>query len=178
MIACPSDGLWGDGSGYIKHGTQYFEAWIVKDVIQALTENTKSVSEKSRKFLSGLSMGGFGALRLGAKYPAIFEAFGGHSSITNFSQMSQFVEEPLASYNCPAEDAAILATLIQNKEHIGKFRFDCGSDDLLVSYNRELHQKLNERQIEHIYEEHSESHEWGYWQEHLENMLFFLLNNE
>ncbi len=177
VVACPSDGLWGDGSGYVCHQGQDFEAWIVQDVIQAMIENVDCVSKESKKYISGLSMGGFGALRLGAKYPNVFETFGGHSSITHFSQMSQFVEEPLVSYDCKEEDKDVLKQIITNKSIINRFRFDCGSEDQLIDYNRELHRKLEALQINHEYQENAGSHEWPYWEKHLESMLLFFLGN-
>src|SRR3546814_20544624 len=30
VLAMPSDGLWGDGSGYVPHRTRDFERWIVE----------------------------------------------------------------------------------------------------------------------------------------------------
>src|SRR3546814_9304706 len=32
VLAMPSDGLWGDGSGYVPHRTRDFERWIVEEV--------------------------------------------------------------------------------------------------------------------------------------------------
>ena len=32
ILAMPSDGLWGDGSGYLPHSGQDFERWIVAEV--------------------------------------------------------------------------------------------------------------------------------------------------
>ena len=36
IIAMPSDGLWGDGSGYLEHNGFNFEKWIVDDVVDAV----------------------------------------------------------------------------------------------------------------------------------------------
>ena len=79
VLAMPSDGLWGDGSGYLKHSTQNFEGWIIEEVPAAVRQAVPAVTERSPWFISGLSMGGFGALRIGAKYPDRFRAVGGHS---------------------------------------------------------------------------------------------------
>ena len=38
-------------------------------------------------------MGGYGALRIGARYPETFKAFSGLSSITNFPQFDAFVQD-------------------------------------------------------------------------------------
>ena len=77
VLVMPSDGLYADGSAYIPHMTLDYEKWIVEDVLQVVREQVPSVTGKSPFFITGLSMGGFGALRLGSKYPHLFNAFSG-----------------------------------------------------------------------------------------------------
>src|ERR1700753_2853474 len=38
ILAMPSDGLWGDGSGYLPHSGYNFEKWIAEDVPDAVIE--------------------------------------------------------------------------------------------------------------------------------------------
>jgi putative tributyrin esterase len=64
--------LFGDGSGYVPHKTENYERWIVEDVIEVIKEQLPMVTQNSPIFITGLSIGGFGALRLGAKYPSVF----------------------------------------------------------------------------------------------------------
>jgi enterochelin esterase-like enzyme len=174
VIAMPSDGLWGDGTGYLPHNGMDFEKWIVNDVPAAVTENIPQVSENSKLFISGLSMGGFGALRLGIKYSNRFEAVSAHSSITDLQQMELFVEEPLTDYIQEEErENSVWGMAQKNNGPIPKLRFDCGTDDLLIEHNRELHQKLLKAHINHEYQEFPGGHEWPYWQEHLKNTLLF-----
>ena len=97
LIAMPSDGLWGDGSAYFPHNSLNFEKWIAEDVISAVKENITWVTDESPIYISGLSMGGYGALRIGAKYPNTFNGISGHSSITDIPQMKLFVEEGKSS---------------------------------------------------------------------------------
>jgi len=77
IIAMPSDGLWGDGSGFLPIDPHNFEKWIAEDVPDALIESIKYATKESPLFISGLSMGGFGALRIGAKYAPKFRAISG-----------------------------------------------------------------------------------------------------
>src|SRR6267154_1045225 len=39
VLAMPSDGLWGDGSGYLPHPNHNFELWVVEDVPAAVRES-------------------------------------------------------------------------------------------------------------------------------------------
>jgi putative tributyrin esterase len=172
-LAMPSDGLWGDGSGYVRHAAQDFERWIVEQVPLAAAAALPCVSARSKLFISGLSMGGFGALRLGAKFPDHFAGISAHSSITEFEQLKKFVEEDLASYHVPEEDRSALATILRNRDRLPPLRFDCGTSDLLIEENRALHRALEEHGIRHRYEEFPGSHEWPYWQTHVEDTLRF-----
>lgn len=173
VLAMPSDGLWGDGSGYLRHPEADFERWILDEVPAATVQAVPQLGAQPPLFLSGLSMGGFGALRLAGKYPERFRAAGGHSSITHFTQFASFVEEPLEHYHCPAEDQSVFETLLRNRGRLPPLRFDCGTEDPLLEPNRELHRQLTAAGIPHQYQEFPGGHEWPYWQRHLEDMLRF-----
>ncbi|NNE78480.1 MAG: esterase family protein [Pricia sp.] len=174
VIAMPSDGLWGDGSGYLPHNNKDFEKWIVADVPDAVIQNIPSVRATSDLFIAGLSMGGFGALRLGIKYAEKFQAISAHSSITDITQMALFVEEPLAYYGQTDENEnSVLGVIKKHGGILPKIRFDCGSEDELIQYNRELHSAMEASGIEHIYQEFTGAHEWQYWQDHIKDTLLF-----
>ncbi len=174
ILAMPSDGLWGDGSAYTKHSGLDFEKWIVEDIINAVKELIPQAKNSKKTFISGLSMGGFGALRVGAKYGEIFNAISAHSSITELQQMELFVEENLNDYTQEnPEEESVLNTILHYKKQLPPLRFDCGREDLLIKYNRLLSTTLENNKISHIYDEFEGKHEWGYWQKHLKDTLVF-----
>ena len=177
VLAMPSDGLWGDGSAYLSHNDKNFESWIVDDVIAAVIENIACTSNKSELFISGLSMGGYGALRLGAKYPTKYKAISGHSSITHKNQMSLFVEEGISNYDqMNSKEEGVFELLLINKSNLPYIRFDCGKDDILIEHNRKLHKDLKSNSIPHLYQEFEGKHEWPYWEEHVKDTLLFFNN--
>ncbi len=93
-----------------------FEKWIAEDVPEIVMQNVKGVTKKSKFFITGLSMGGFGAMKIGAKYHQQFTAFSGHSSITNLRQMKLFTEEGLQHYLQKNEtDNDVFKTILFNK---------------------------------------------------------------
>lgn len=168
-LAMPSDGLWGDGSGYVAHSTgKDFERWIVDEVPAAAGHNTGAPV-----FIAGLSMGGFGALRLAGKHPGRFAAAAGHSSITEVHQLKALIAETREEWSDAAEDQSILAALISAKQALPPMRFDCGLDDPFLEANRTLHQALKSAGIVHEYAEHTGGHNWPYWTQHLEETLRF-----
>lgn len=174
ILAMPSDGLWGDGSGYLRHSGYDFEKWIAEDVPAALMEKLDFVTETSPFFIAGLSMGGYGALRIGAKYHHRFMGISGHSSITALPQMKLFVEEDLSIYKqADQDDEDVLQTILRYKDFLPALRFDCGDTDQLIEYNRMLHLQLQAAEIGHTYGEFPGGHEWSYWTEHISKSLRF-----
>ncbi|RFS13508.1 alpha/beta hydrolase family protein [Emticicia sp. C21] len=175
LLIMPSDGLFGDGSGYLPHHDENYEDWITTDLKDLIYEIQPDLSPDLPLFITGLSMGGYGAMRLGAKYPQVFKSFSGLSSITEFSQLKQFLEnndDTILKENVSVEEDT-LQWLLANKSLLPPFRFDCGKDDILIGANRKLHQELVANNIQHIYEEYPGKHEWPYWQEHIVDTLVF-----
>ncbi|MBL9129486.1 MAG: esterase family protein [Verrucomicrobiales bacterium] len=173
VLAMPSDGLWGDGSGYRAHGGRDFERWIVEEVPAAVERAVPGLGAGTPRFVAGLSMGGYGALRLACRHPAAFAAASGHSSITRFEQMAAFVEEPLSAYADPAGEPDVVDEAFARRDRLPRLRFDCGTEDPLIEPNRTLHRQLEAAGIAHDYAEFPGGHEWPYWEKHLEDSLRF-----
>jgi S-formylglutathione hydrolase FrmB len=173
-LAMPSDGLRGDGTGYVRHGDGVdYERWIVEDVPAAARHALPALDEAAPLFIAGLSMGGFGALRIGATYGSRFRGISGHSSITHLSQMARFVEEDVASFGAGSADASVLDAIVAAGPRLPPLRFDCGSSDRLLADNRALHGALVAHGIDHVFEEFPGGHEWPYWEAHLADTLRF-----
>lgn len=172
ILAMPSDGLWGDGSGYVKHAEKDFEKWIV-DEVPAVVSQVVSLKSGAPVFIAGLSMGGYGALRLGAKFPTKFKGVSGLSSIVDFKDWQPFMEEKIMGLPVEKEEQSVLFFMEKNKGKLPPFRFDCGIDDSLLASNRELHKRLETSGVNHVYEEFSGGHEWSYWEKGLVRSLLF-----
>lgn len=173
MIAMPSDGLWGDGSGYVPHAHSNYEEWIVEDVPSCLHELFPQLDTR-KFFLAGLSMGGFGALRLGMKYCERIAGISAHSSVTRVEQLSRHIPYPPEAFlHAGKIDTDLLHWAKANREKLPSIRFDCGRDDSLLVANRELHRALTDLAVAHRYEEFSGGHDWPYWTEHVRQTLAF-----
>ena len=175
VLVMPSDGgLW-DGSGYLPLVEQGdFEKWIVDDVITGVIENINGVSQQSNIYITGLSMGGYGALRLGAKYPCKFKGISAHSSVTSLKDLQQFIENPITDYQCEFEhEADIRFWLNKNNALLAPLRLDCGTDDSLYESNLALCETFDSLKIKYQFEALSGGHEWSYWNKNLAKSLLF-----
>jgi len=173
VLLMPSDGLWGDGSGYIPHTDANYEHWIVEEVPTITYQLVKACSPASPRYLAGLSMGGFAALRLGAKYSKNYEAVSAHSSATHINQLANLIEETTDGWSTQAVDQDVFAALEGAKGSLPRIRFDCGTHDQLLAANRTLHQKMESAGIAHTYEELPGGHDWDYWKSNLYRSLMF-----
>jgi len=174
VLAMPSDGLWGDGTWYMKHAHADYELYIVEEVPAAAAMAVPALGKLARPFIAGLSMGGFGALKLGAKFPSHFRAVSAHSPVTHMRQMKSMMEEGINRFGPPSEEEqSVLHWLTTNRDALPPFRFDCGRSDSLLKQSRALHRALKARKIPHEYKEFAVGHTWAYWETHLGDTLRF-----
>ena len=156
LLVTPSDGMWGDGSGYLPVDGADHERWIVEDVL-AVVREMHELDRAMPTFLAGFSMGGFGALRLGARHPDVFRATAAHSSVTTAAGLARFGLTPSPADGHDAIDA-FRETAVRRPLAI-----DCGLDDFLLEDNRRLHEQLSAAGVDHSYEELPGGHDWPYW---------------
>lgn len=171
ILCMPSDGLWGDGSGYVAHRSQNFERWIVDEAPAAA--RLAYDAGPSPLLVCGLSMGGFAALRLAGKYPARIAAAAGHSSLTRTAQLDDLIVEQRAGWSAEPADCDLLAALLDAPSALPPLRFDCGVDDPYLTANRDLHAALDAADIAHEYAERPGGHDWPYWTRELGASLRF-----
>ena len=170
-LAMPSDGLLGDGSGYLPREGEDAETWIWSEVPEAVGTIDPRIPADGRVCVAGLSMGGFGALRLAGNHPEAFVAAAGMSSITDLDQMPIFTTDPQPVV---AHDRhSIVAALRSAGDRLPALWIDCGRDDFLLDHNRALHDQLTAAGIQHLYEEDDGGHEWAYWAKRLPAVLRF-----
>ena len=54
-----------------------------------------------------------------------------------------------------------------------RLHIDCGTEDFLLAGNRKLHAFLEKKGVPHVYREYPGSHNWGYWQDRLQESFDF-----
>jgi len=172
-LLMPSDGLAGDGSGYVAHSSEDAECWIVDEMPALARTIVPGCTQRSPLFVAGLSMGGFGALRLAGKYPPRIAAAAAHSAITDVAQLDALLDHGRDDWSAAPADRSVLAALLDAKGALPPLRFDCGREDGLFEANRALHRALAAAGVAHRYAENAGGHDWPYWTRHLADTLRF-----
>ena len=135
-----------------------------------------------RIYVTGLSMGGYGAMKLALKFAGSFASVAAHSGalahghdsdLTSGPEFKRiFGENPTGGPN----DVFALAEKLKPSQ-APAIRFDCGTSDGLVAANRRFHRHLARLGIKHTYREYPGAHTWAYWDEHFQKALRFHRRN-
>ncbi len=170
----------------VEKGSQ-FESYIVKDVVPKIDDTYRTIRSSKARAISGLSMGGYGALYLTARHPDVFCTAGSMSGALNPDMMgwrlspdvATNIKNAFAAIMGPTESVdysiySVISMADVIKKNGTKLIFDCGVDDFLIEPNRELHRRLVFNQTPHDYSERPGGHSWDYWQNSLpHHVLFF-----
>ncbi len=155
------------------------ETHIVKDVIGFVDTHFNTRAERSGRFIGGLSMGGYGALKLALKHQNLFCSVVSHSGgvAAGHKPLRDDLKDELRLIygDNPTGCKDDLWAIAENadKDKLPAIRIDCGLDDFLLEDNRAFHQYLNKLNIPHEYEEFPGEHNWDYWDIHIQEAIKF-----
>jgi S-formylglutathione hydrolase FrmB len=144
-------------------------------------------AERADNFSAGLSMGGYGAIKFGLKYPSTF-AFA--ASMSGALAAATWTEDdlknlkaiydslppvfgPAASDVRKASDIfRIVETLSPSRiSALPYFYLDCGTEDFFIETNHRFAELLREKKISHEYRELPGAHSWQYWDQQVKEVL-------
>jgi putative tributyrin esterase len=142
------------------------------------------------RFAVGLSMGGYGAIRLGLAHTARYAAV---ASLSGALDMERRAEEAgregsalskaelVAMFGPELKVAGTPADLVQLAREARRaggsmpaVYIACGMEDFIIRDSRKFHAELDELGIAHEYHESPGEHEWGYWDREIQRVLDWL----
>lgn len=152
------------------------------DLVPLIDRTFHTIPERSGRALAGLSMGGYGAVRLACGNPAMFCAAASHSGALAFgsgpfrAEGSEGAEFQRILGDDPGSGPNNLFNLTSSLEPTARpaLWIDCGVDDFLIEPNRYFHTHLGEIGYDHEYVEHPGVHNWDYWDRHIQESLRFV----
>ena len=164
-----------------------YESYILKELMPDVDTRYRTIQSRYGRAVAGLSMGGYGAIKLGLKYPATF-AFAGSVSgafgVTRYTEkemgganLKPFMKTfgPVGSETRKANDVFEIARGLSAARvaSLPYFYFDCGTEDAAQHFlpNRELSELFLEKKITHEYRELPCNHSWQYWDQQIPVVL-------
>ena len=170
-------------------GKDPWEDMFIKEFIPFIEKEYRIRTKKEFRAISGLSMGGYGALELAMRHTDLFSTCVAMSSgtftdeeILNDNMYDRYfghiygpkpkkeVSESWKAYN----PLHLLDSVDPEKLKSVRFYIDCGDDDFLYKGNAALHVKMRDMGIPHEYRVRDGAHQWSYWRTGLHDGLIYI----
>jgi S-formylglutathione hydrolase FrmB len=181
LIVCPDGAV---NSWYFDSpidSTYKFETHISTEVPNYIDEHYKTKKDRKYRAITGLSMGGHGAMFIAFRHAETFGACGSMSGalavsvinkgydlnkrIGDFSETNEYYKKWSVLNLIEIKPKDSLAIII-----------DCGIDDFIYGMSKAAHEKLDSLKITHDYIERPGKHDWKYWANAVQYQLLFFRN--
>ncbi|HEX6335297.1 MAG TPA: alpha/beta hydrolase family protein [Flavisolibacter sp.] len=177
MIVCPDAG----NSWYFDSPVDpafRFETYISKEVPAYIDSNYLTIPRRTARAITGLSMGGHGALFLAFRHSETFGACGSMSGgvdlqyTRNKYELAKRIGDTLRHAD-NWRNYSVMGVIERKPADSLAVILDCGINDFFLPANRGLHQKMLRLNIAHDYIERPGQHSWTYWGNAVEFQLLF-----
>jgi len=168
-----------------KFGQKYLD--YVSIELPEIMSRMFPVSEKREdNFVCGLSMGGYGALRVALHNPKRFSKAASLSGAVNIDSIKKLVEDTPRKHftNATFGEAStkdtendllyLIQTHQKNKQELPNIYLACGTEDFLYKDNLEFKKEMDYLKVPYTYEESKGDHNWAFWDEYLQKVLYWL----
>lgn len=179
IIVCP-DGAYGSWYWDSPVDNAYkYETYVAKELVGWIDSHYKTARDRKSRAITGLSMGGHGALYLAIKHQDVFGAAGSMSGGVDIRPFPNNwdMAKRLGSYATQPENwerntvINLLHLLTPNSLAL---LIDCGTEDFFFQVNKNLHEQLLYRNIPHNFITRPGAHNWAYWSNSVQYQLLFM----
>jgi S-formylglutathione hydrolase FrmB/lysophospholipase L1-like esterase len=158
-----------------------YQSYVAKELVAYIDSHYPTVDDRAARGIMGLSMGGHGAFLIAAKYPDRFgsaSSLSGILKLTNHPTREDVIERlgPMEEFPDRWKEYSVWDQAEKFQTANVRLLFDCGEDDTktgAIVDSRQLHERLTELRVPHIWREHTGTHSWEYWSGHLHEHLNF-----
>lgn len=167
----------GENSWYVNSATiakNRFEDYLVRDVVSEVDRRYRTIADRCGRAIAGMSIGGYGAIRLGLKYPELFSFAGSlGGTLAPDTLWHPRRAEVFGSPERVQRDGNCLFSLLEAVEPSlsPTFYLACGAEDWWLDANRAFTERLALRKLAYEYHETPGGHTWEYWDQALLAML-------
>ena len=176
MIVCP-DGAY--ASWYLDSpvDTAYkYETYIGTEVPDYIDAHYTTIANRKARAITGLSMGGHGALFLAFRHQDIFSACGSMSGLPDLLKDEYDIIKRLGDTIANADNwrnYSVIHLIDKYPKDSLAIIFDCGTEDAFYPGNIDLHEKMVQLKIEHDFIVRPGKHDWNYWRNAVAYQLLF-----
>lgn len=158
----------------------YFD-YIADELPQIMGKWFRINTARENTFISGESMGGYGAVKIGLSRPEKYAGIGALSGVLDYESFAKMIREQswpdmekeeldvLYDQDSPIKLAEKAVSLKQKPKLIQL----CGTEDFLYENNQTFRRHLEKIGYEHTYREGPGEHAWPYWDKAVQYVFMF-----
>jgi len=160
----------------MKYGNKYY-SYISKELPQIIKEFFWVSDCREDNFIAGLSMGGYGALKIAMKNCDKFCACAGLSTVADIKNSTELFKDiyvPIFGEKFEIsddEDLFKLAETCNEKHNKPRVYMGVGTEDFLYQDNIKLKLKFEGLEFDYTYKESNGTHCWDFWDEYIQYVL-------
>jgi S-formylglutathione hydrolase FrmB len=165
-----------------------YESYIVQELIPEIDAKFRTLTNRESRAIAGLSMGGYGSLKFGLKYPEKFVLVGSFSGAlgaaswtdkvlgNSWKSLTDSIMSVYGAEDSPTRRENDIYRMVReiSPERMKALPFiyvDCGTEDFLIQQNRDFNALLAEKKIPHEFRELPGKHDWTYWNAQVQEFL-------
>jgi S-formylglutathione hydrolase FrmB len=178
IIVCPDGAA---GSWYFDSpvdSSMRFETYLSTEIPDFIDAQYRTIADRKHRAITGLSMGGHGALFIAFRHAEKFGACGSMSGALDISKitrgydMQKRLGDTLKNKSYYNDWAAINVIENRPKDSLA-IMIDCGTEDFIFPMSKATHDKMMRLKIPHDYIERPGKHDWAYWGKAVKYQLLF-----
>ena len=178
MFVCPSanrDSWYWDSP---RNPEIRYETFVSKELVAFVDEHYSTLADKGHRAITGLSMGGHGAMWLAIRHKDVFGAVGSTSGgldirpFPEYWNMKKYLgerDENLEVWN----NHTVINQLDRLKDGELAIIIDCGVGDFFYAVNKAVHERLLSQKISHDFISRPGGHNDGYWNNSIDYQILF-----
>lgn len=181
----------GENSSYVNmaHGENYLD-YIGKELPEFMRKLFPLSRKREETYIAGLSMGGYGAYRIGLEFPETFGYIAALSGGMDMQALQNSTEAHAkkmpANYKVAVfpdfgkidgtrdDLLTLLKTRLEEGVELPKLYMTCGTEDFIFPTNETFYNGAEAMGVEVTYEKFPGIHDWDFWDSHIKDVLKWL----
>lgn len=155
-----------------------YETFISKELVEYIDTHYKTVPDREGRAITGLSMGGHGAMWNAIRHSDVFSAAGSTSGGVdirpfpkNWNMSDQLGTQEKYPENWEKHTVINLVPTLQKGQLT--LIFDCGESDFFLEVNKNYHEALLKQGIDHDFITRPGVHDSKYWNNSIDYQILF-----
>ncbi|MFW5980853.1 MAG: alpha/beta hydrolase [Halanaerobiaceae bacterium] len=172
----------------MEYGNEYW-SFISREIPEIASKYFPISTRREDNFVAGLSMGGYGAFKMGLRCPDKFSAAASLSGVldivSSYEENEESEEEGLEEFklvygnidkvkNSKSDLMYLLKQNVENEIELPDLFQCCGTEDFLYENNQNFKKLAEKLKVNLTYEEGPGDHQWSYWDKKIQRVLEWL----